>query len=280
MTNLRQLTLHPIKTRIIKETDDLVDVLAHHMQALGLHFDNGDVLVVASKVVALVEGRVVELHAVKVKDPMAHWLAKQTGLAPEFVQLVLDEADEILGWLPHVIVTKKNGIMQANAGIDNSNAGPGRCMLLPANPGKSAWKLFHSIKKRWNKHVGVIVTDSKVHPLRKGTMGFALGVAGFKPIASDVGKSDLYGRPMRITSRAMADNLASAAQVLMGESGESIPFVLVRGADIELIEEEVDLSKDMLISPSDCLYFSNALTLNPKTQETLKKMKEKGVIGE
>ncbi len=277
MTFLRPLTLYPIKTRLILEEDNLIDVLAEHLKKVGLTLEDGDVLIVASKVVALVEGRAVELSKVKIKDSLAHWLAQQTGLTPEFVQLVLDEADEILGWLPHVIVTKKNGVMQANAGVDNSNAGVGRCILLPSNPSASAWKLFHEIKKRWNKHVGVIITDSKVHPLRKGTMGFALGVAGFRPIASDLGKPDLYGRPMRITTRAMADNLASAAQVLMGESGESVPFVLVRGADIELISEEADLSKDLLISPSECLYFSNALIINPKTQELLKKVKEEGV---
>ncbi len=277
MTTLNPLTLYPIKTRLIQEEDDLVDVLWEHVTSHGLDFRDGDVLVVASKVVALVEGRAVELNKVRVTNPLARWLARQTKLAPEFVQLVLEESDEVLGWLPHVIVTKRGGVMQANAGVDNSNAGKGRCVLLPLNPSKSAWKIYHGIKERWNRRVGIIISDSKVHPLRKGTMGFALAVAGFKPIASDLGKPDLYGRPMRITTRALADNLASAAQVLMGESGERIPFVLVRGADVELIDEEKDLSNDLLIDSSECLYFSNALTVNPKTRALLEKMKESEV---
>ena len=141
---------------------------------------------------------------------------------PGYCQAILEDSDKVLGCLPHVIATLHDGIMIANAGIDQSNVGggAGRFIRLPRNPDKSAVALVKAIRERFGVRVGVIITDSVVHALRRGTSGIALSVAGIKSVVNEVGKPDIFGRRMGITERAIADNIACAALLLMGETDE------------------------------------------------------------
>lgn len=141
-----------------------------------------------------------------------------------FVQQVIDDADEILGVLPHVITTMRKGVLIANAGVDQSNVDPkqGDLVALPRDPDATAITLMKMMRQRYHVPVGVIIADSVVHALRRGTAGCALGVAGIHAVTSELGKQDLFGREMRITTRAVADNICSAALLLMGETDERL----------------------------------------------------------
>jgi len=143
----------------------------------------------------------------------------------------------------------------ANAGVDKSNIPPGYASLLPIDSRASADRIRTEIKERTGKTVGVMVIDSRTQPLRLGNIGMALGVAGFRPVADDRGRHDLFGNEMRITRRAIADNLASACTALMGESDESIPITVIRDAPVEFIDQSFD-SSEMWIAPKECMYMA------------------------
>lgn len=218
---------------------------------------NGDVLVVSSKALATAQGRVRELARIR-PSARARALARKTDQSPEFVELVLREAGSILGAANGVILTLKGGMLCANAGVDHSNAPPGEVVLMPVNPNRAARELRQAITRKTRAKVGVVIVDSNVKPLRLGTVGQAIGVAGFEPVIDCRGQHDLYGKPLRITFRAIADQLATAAQAVMGEGAERVPVVVVRGVEVELAEKPKRSPK---IPPKRCIYFSGTKLL-------------------
>lgn len=244
----------PIKTRIINSEDDFLDVLLTGIKNGGNELENHDILGLAETPLGTTEGQIVKLSDVDV-SPYAHNLAEQYTLSPEVAQLVVDEADEILGGIPHVLLTIKNNTLMANAGVDKSNVPPGFASLLPLDSRGSAERIRNEAKDRLGVDIGVIVIDSRTQPLRLGNIGMALGVAGFRPVADDRGRADLFGNVMRITRRAIADNLASACTAVMGESNESHPAALIRGAPVTFVDESFD-SSEMWISPTECMYMA------------------------
>jgi F420-0:gamma-glutamyl ligase len=172
------------------------------------------------------------------------------------VEIILQEASMILGGLPggHVILAKVNDFLIANAGIDQSNAGPECVVLLPKNLEKVVREYRNVLKKEFNiKDLGVIFADSRVQPLRKGTIGIAIATAGFEPIEDLRGQPDLYNRPMQITMRAVADDLTSAAQFLLNEADQQTPVVIIRGANVEFTENP-QMTTEM--PPEECLYMN------------------------
>jgi len=246
--------VYPIKTRIITEDDNLLDVLLEGLSSIGIEIQDNDIITVAETPLGTTEGRVVNLKDVPVSRE-AMTLADKYELLPEVAQLIIQEADDILGGIPHVVLTIKNNTLMANAGIDKSNVPPGFASLLPLDSRVSAEKLREEVKKRTGKTIGVMVIDSRTQPLRLGNIGMALGVAGFRPVADDRGRKDLFGNELRITRRAIADNLASACTAVMGESNESVPAALIRDAPVEFVNQSFD-SSEMWISPSECMYMA------------------------
>jgi len=171
-----------------------------------------------------------------------------------YVQLILDEASMILGGMRHVILAKVNDFLIANAGIDQSNAGIGKVVLLPSNLKKVVWEYWQELKKAFKiNKLGVIIADSRVQPLRKGTIGIAIATAGFEPIEDLRGHPDLFNRPMEITMRAIADDLASAAQFLLSEANQQTPVVIIRGSEVEFTDTP-KLTTEM--APEECLYMN------------------------
>ncbi|RDE17051.1 MAG: coenzyme F420-0:L-glutamate ligase [Candidatus Thorarchaeota archaeon] len=248
------MLVYPIKTRIITEKDNILDVLLESLTLADMEILDNDIITIAETPLGTTEGRIVKLSDIKVSKEAAK-LAKRYELIPEIAQLIIQEADEILGGIPHVILTIKNNTLMANAGIDKSNAPPGYASLLPLNPRASAERLRAEVKKRTGKTIGVMIIDSRTQPLRLGNIGMALGVAGFKPVADDRGRKDLFGNVLRITRRAVADNLASACTAVIGESNESIPAALIRDAPAEFVDESFD-SSEMWIPPTECMYMA------------------------
>ena len=244
----------PIKTRIITPEDNIIDVILKGLEDAGLELEDNDILAIAETPLGTTEGRIVDLTEVE-PSKEAKDLAGKYEMLPEVAELVVQEADEILGGIPHVVLTIKNNTLMSNAGVDKSNVPPGHASLLPIDSRASAERLRSEIKRRLDKTVGVLVIDSRTQPLRLGNIGMALGVAGFYPVADDRGRKDLFGNEMRITRRAIADNLASACTAVMGESDESIPVAIIRNAPVEYVDQSFN-SAEMWISPSECMYMA------------------------
>ena len=251
---MTDLLVIPIKTRIITAEDDMLGVLIEAISNAGEEIRDNDILAMAETPLGTTEGQVVKLLEVEV-SPMAKSLAERYDLLPAVAELVIQEADEILGGISRVLLTIKNNTLMANAGVDKSNIPPGYASLLPVNPKASAMRIRREIKKRLGKTVGVLIIDSRTQPLRLGNIGMALGVAGFKPVVDDRGRNDLFGNTMRITRRAVADNLSSACTAVMGESDESIPAALIRDAPVEFVDASFD-SGEMWIGPDECMYMA------------------------
>jgi len=240
-----------LKTPLIKPNDDLVAALVYAVEINGLELDDGDILAIASKAVASADGRIVKMKEVPVSRK-AKELAKKHLLEPEFTELVIREADKIYGGVEKAILTLKDNALAINAGVDHKNVPEGCAALWPLDPQRRAESLQEEIKRRAGKDVGVLILDSSVAPLRMGTRGVALGVAGFKPVKDCRGEMDLFEKPLLITRHAVADDLASAAHLVMGETGESTPAALIRGAPVTIVGRvSID---EMKISPDKCVY--------------------------
>jgi coenzyme F420-0:L-glutamate ligase/coenzyme F420-1:gamma-L-glutamate ligase len=251
-TEDEDMQLYPVRTRIVKPGDDLAELVHEALEKLRLEVENNDVLALASKIVSYAQGRVVKLSDVR-PSKEARKLAKKYSLEPEFAELVLLEAGKVYGGVKKAVLTLKDCVMTPNAGIDNKNAPIGSVVLWPEN--LAEWLRFFrgEINRRTGKRLAVIVVDSGLIPLRIGTVGLALAVAGFNPITECRGKKDLYRRTITITRHAVADDLASAAHLLMGETAEKIPVVLIKEAPVDF-DDEVHTSSEMMMPFKECIF--------------------------
>ncbi len=202
----------PIKTSVFKENEDLGAFIFAHIPKL----TEGSIVAITSKVVALAEGRGIEMQNDEEKEV-----------------LIREESD----WVRHVFgkwwLTVRDGTVVVNAGIDESN-GEGKMILLPKDSCASADRLRSKLLKQYKqKKLGVIITDSRIMPLRAGVVGVALGYAGFKGVRDYRGAADLFGREMEVTQTDIADSLAAAATLLMGEGSESQPLAVIEDAPVE-----------------------------------------------
>lgn len=232
--NMNKLLTTGLKSDIITIRGSVMEPLKKALQKQPLR--EGDVLVITSKVVALSQGRVREAEA------------------PEaFEALVKEEADEFLGG-KQVLLTKKNSIFTPWAGIDRSNAPDNLVVLWPEKPFHAAEQYLQELKGDYGlSNLGVIISDSICAPLRRGVTGIALGYAGFKGVNDLRGQKDLYGKKMQVTQQNVADMIAAAAHLVMGETAESIPFALVRGANVEFTGKKTDPGEPV-ITQEDCLF--------------------------
>lgn len=251
------MRLFAVKTGIVNVGDDLVAVILASLNEQGLQLEDHDVLAVTSKVVAIAEGRIAKLSSVEPSD-RAKEIAKKFSLQPELAELILHEADQIYGGVEKAVLTLKNNVLTANAGIDNKNAPKDYVVLWPSNPKKSAERIREEIKRKTGAKIAVLVVDSGLVPLRKGTVGLALAVAGFKPVKDYRGELDIYGKPLVITQRAIADDLASAAHLLMSEAAEKTPIVLIKDAPVDFDDGAYD-SAEMMMPFKECIFMSTVL---------------------
>ena len=244
------MELYGIKTSIIKPWEDIIDILVKSLGGIDLKLQDGDIIVFAESAVATAEGRVIDLKTIK-PSKRAMDMGKQYAIDPREMELILHESEEIIGGINGFVLTFKNGFLSPNAGIDTSNAPEEHVILLPENPDRSAKEIRDKLEERYNCRIGVIIGDSRTHPLRWGCTGIALGCSGIEAVEDVRGKKDLYGKQLEVTRKAVADNLVSAAEILMGEANESVPAVVVRGAPTEIKDAE-GIPK---MSPNECLYF-------------------------
>jgi coenzyme F420-0:L-glutamate ligase/coenzyme F420-1:gamma-L-glutamate ligase len=202
------------------------------LEAAGREIQNGDVLAVAHKIVSKAEGRVVNLADVK-PSPKAIKMAKEHVKDPRIMELILKESVQILRAKDGIIVSEtRHGLVCANAGVDQSNVEGDSAVLLPVDPDRSASRLVHAVKKKAGKEIAVVITDTFGRPFREGQTNVAIGVAGLSPIKSYIGSRDMYGRKLRVSEIAVADEIASAAELVMGKAG-GVPAAIIRGYKFE-----------------------------------------------
>jgi coenzyme F420-0:L-glutamate ligase/coenzyme F420-1:gamma-L-glutamate ligase len=248
------MRLYAVKTEIVKTGDKIVEATIKSLKRQDLRLEDGDILAVTSKIVAYAEGRVAKVTDIK-PSGKARKLAKKFSLQPEFAELIIREADKIHGGVEKAVLTLKNGVLTANAGIDNKNAPVDSVILWPKDAKEWAKRIREKIMRKTGKHIAVLIVDSGLVPLRIGTTGLALAVAGFKPVIDCRGEKDIFGKALVITRHAVADDLASAAHLLMGEVAEKTPIVLIRDAPV-VFDEGVYGSADMMIPSNECIFMN------------------------
>jgi coenzyme F420-0:L-glutamate ligase/coenzyme F420-1:gamma-L-glutamate ligase len=257
------LTLSPLTgIPLIRHGDNLADIVLRALEVTGIELRDGDILVMAQKIVSKAEGRSVNLATVA-PSHRATELAKQTQKDPRVVELILQESNEVLRTrVGAMIVEHKLGFVCANAGIDHSNANPplrsedglearGNAdewvLLLPANPDQSAEKMRSEIQSKTGKRIGILIIDSHGRAWRNGTVGVAIGIAGLPGLEDLRGKEDLFGYKLQVTTVGVADELAAAASLMMGQAAEGTPVVHARGFPYPMRESSVN----ELIRPKD-----------------------------
>ncbi len=214
---------------LVAAGDDLAELIANALQKSDLQLDDHDVLVVAQKIVSKAENRLVDLATV-VPSEQAQRRAGETGKDPRLLELILRESVRVVRQTDSLIITETTfGAVMANSGVDQSNVEAGHALLLPEDPDHSAATLRQHLMHRFSKTVGVIIADSMGRAWRQGIVGHAIGVAGVQALVDLRTSLDLFGRALRSTQIGLADEIAAAATMVMGQGAEGRPVVLVRG---------------------------------------------------
>ena len=247
---MSSFTITGIRTGIIRQGDDFVQALLNGIvQSEAGSFHNGDVLVVAESAVATAEGRIIDLGVI-MPGQDAIRLGELYKIDPRLVEVVTAESDSIVGGIPGFLLCMKGGTLLPNAGVDASNAPPGCVVLLPEDPDRSALRVRQEIERCTGARVGVIIADSRTHAMRSGCSGVAIGCSGIPSVIDVRGREDLFGRKLEVTKQAIADNIASAAEIVMGEADECTPAAVLRGLDIPIGDNEGIES----IEADECLF--------------------------
>ncbi len=224
------MQIKPIKTKVFVENEEILPFILKYVKKI----PENSILVITSKIVALSEGRTVKDEGIKAKEKL---IKKESDFALE-TKLV---------WL-----TIKDGMVMASAGIDESNA-KGKLILLPKDSFQTAKFIRKELQKKFKiKNLGILITDSRIFPLRAGVVGVALGYAGFKGIRNYIGKKDIFGRTLTFSRTDVADSLATAAVLCMGEGREQQPLALITEAPVEFTDKIN--KKELLIKVKDDLY--------------------------
>lgn len=215
---------------IIKERADIAKLICNAARQQGTPVQDDDIIIITHVFASRAEGSVVNLDTIVPSEFAKTW-AKKFDKDPALVEVVLRESKRIVRMDYGKLITEtKHGFICANAGVDRSNVlGERNVALLPKNPDSSARKIRRRIKKLTGKDVAVIISDTHGRPLRQGEINIAIGVAGINPIRDRRGETDLFGYVLKIKRTAVADELASAAELAIGQANEGIPVAIIRG---------------------------------------------------
>ncbi|HSE97447.1 MAG TPA: coenzyme F420-0:L-glutamate ligase [Blastocatellia bacterium] len=212
--------------------DDLSSLIARAIRESSIKLLQSDILVIAQKIVSKAEGRTVDLNTIEPSEPAREWAAKYDK-DPRAVEVVLRESRRIVRMERGVLIAEtRHGYVCANAGVDSSNTPEDTVVLLPEDPDSSARRIRSSLEAEFGINVAVIISDTFGRPWREGLVNVALGVAGLDPLIDYRGEPDSHGRQMRVTVIAVADELASAAELVMRKTA-GVPAAIIRGFEYE-----------------------------------------------
>lgn len=237
---------------LVREGDDLTVLILEACQREGVDIGDGDVVVVTHKIVSKAEGRVFHLEEIT-PSKEAERLAELTFRDPRLIELVLQDTEEVLKATPEGLIVKNvQGGICLNAGADRSNVSYDYCYsLLPRNPDASALRILSGLREFTGKKLAVIISDTYTRPFRKGQVDFAIGVAGIWPFRDYRHTGDIYGKELMIKNVAVIDEVASAAELVIGQSTEKIPVAIVKNLEWEEGEASI---KEMNLTREEDLY--------------------------
>ena len=252
MDNLSLQTLNEFP--LIQPGDNLSSIILESCKHNHFELQDGDIIAIAQKVVSKSEGRYENLLEIK-PSQKAFDLGKSLNREPAFIELILNESNEIISTEKNVIIVEhKLGFININAGIDRSNIPENKnlVLLLPEDPSLSSQKIYEDISSKTNKNISVIITDSMTRPYRSGVTNFALASANIQSLIDLKGEKDIYGNILQATEIAIADELAAAAGLLMGQGSEGMPIVIIRGFD--RTQYAKNDAFDLIVKKEDDLY--------------------------
>ena len=214
---------------IVDESSDISQIITDAILNQECGLEHGDIILIAETLISKAENNFIKLDDLTPSDE-AIKLAEKSKKDPKLVQAILDESVEVVRVGPKFIITEtKHGFVCANAGIDESNVGEGLATPMPVDADKSAFQIREFLEKEFGEEIAVIITDTQGRAFRFGAIGTAIGCSGITPLWRRVGEKDLYGRELETTEIATADELSSAASLIMGQADEGLPVVLIRG---------------------------------------------------
>lgn len=239
---------------LINPGDNLSSIILDSIEDNDITIDDGDVILLAQKIISKSENRFKNLSEINPSEK-ALTLGKSLGRDPAFIQLILDESNEILSTEKNVIIVEhKLGYININAGIDRSNISKNNdlVLLLPENPKKSANDIQTEINTQIGKNISVIITDSMTRPYRSGVTNFAIASSNIQSLIDLKGEEDIFGNTLHATEIAIADELAAAAGLLMGQGNDMKPVVIIKGFDRS--NYSVNNAYDLIVNKDEDLY--------------------------
>jgi coenzyme F420-0:L-glutamate ligase/coenzyme F420-1:gamma-L-glutamate ligase len=241
MNEFNKIEIIPILIRDdIKKGDDIADLIIKSIKDKNESLQENDVVIITHKIISKAEGRTTDLRNI-VPSEESKKISSNTGKDPRLVELIISQSNEIVKIERDIIITEtKHGFVCANAGIDTSNVGKlsDHVLLLPDDPDESARNIRNDLNAKTGVNVGIIISDTFGRPFRKGQVNIAIGVAGIDPIKSYIGKRDMYGKILRVTEIAIADEITSAAELVMRKSSR-VPISIVRGYDFSFNDSSI-----------------------------------------
>ncbi|MDI6701996.1 coenzyme F420-0:L-glutamate ligase [Methanothermobacter wolfeii] len=214
---------------LVERGDDIPELIVRALDFSGQELMDGDIIVIAETIVSKAEGNTIDLNKISPSEKALE-MAEKTGKDPHLVEAILSESADVIRVGHNFIVSEtRHGFVCANAGIDESNVSEGLATPLPADPDLSAERILRGLTERSGREIAVIISDTQGRPFRVGAVGVAVGVAGMAPLWDRKGERDLYGRRLQTTEIAVADEMAAAASMVMGQADEGVPAVIIRG---------------------------------------------------
>ena len=238
----------------IEPGDNLVEIICNNLEENNQDVHENDVFVIAQKIISKSEDRYIDINKIEISKE-AQDLASKLKRHPGLIQCVLNESKKIISIEKGVLIVEHNlGYINVNAGVDFSNIPDNKnlALLLPTNPSKSANKIQKRLSKKLNKNISIIISDSMTRPYRLGVTNFALASSNIQSLIDLSGTTDMYGKSLKHTEIAVADEIASAAGILMGQSDEMKPIILVKGFDKH--QYEVNDAFNLTVNSEDDLY--------------------------
>ena len=238
---------------LVKAGDNLARIIVETAAKNNVEIEDKDIIVISQKVVSKAEGRVVKFEEINPSEE-AEKLAEKVQRDPKLIELVLKETRRIIKASPEILIVEdKRGLICINAGVDKSNVPRDAYSLLPQDPDESARRIKKEIEKLAGKEIAVIIVDTFSRPFRRGQVEFAIGIAGIKPFKDYRGQRDLYGNLLKVKNVAIVDEIACAAELVMGQAKEAIPVAIIK--NLERAEAGEDSSiRELAISRQEDLF--------------------------
>jgi len=238
---------------LVKAGDNLAKIIVETAAKNNVEIEDRDIIVISQKVVSKAEGRVVKFEEINPSEE-AEKLAEKVQRDPKLIELVLKETRRIIKASPEILIVEdKRGLICINAGVDKSNVPRDAYSLLPQDPDESARRIKKEIKKLTGKEIAVIIVDTFSRPYRRGQVEFAIGIAGIKPFKDYRGQRDLYGNLLKVKNVAIVDEIACAAELVMGQAKEAIPVAIIKNLERAEVSEDSSI-KELAISHQEDLF--------------------------